>query len=85
MQYDIINDNNISYYDVLLYGNFGYDGVNKMIKKIDEVSDTYIIIDSNCYYDNSVDSQFAKDIVSYVIKNYRYIKRDGDFLIYYKD
>ena len=58
---------------------------NKMIKKIDEVSDTYIIIDSNCYYDNSVDSQFAKDIVSYVIKNYRYIKRDGDFLIYYKD
>lgn len=85
MQYDIVNDNNISYYDVLLYGNFGYDGVNKMIKKIDEVSDTYIIIDSNCYYDNSVDSQFAKDIVSYVIKNYRYIKRDGDFLIYYKD
>lgn len=85
MQYDIISDNKISYYDVLLYGNFGYDGINKMIDKIKDEKDVYILVDLESYNRKGKYVQFAKEIVDFVTSNYEFIKKEGDFLIYYKE
>lgn len=85
LRYDVSSDNKLSYFDVLLYGNFGYDGVNKMIKKIEKMDDVYVLIEIGAYNDTGEDSQFAKKICDYVIDNYKFIERRKDFLIYYKD
>lgn len=85
MHYDISRDKDIDYYDVLLYGNYGYNGSKKMINKIKKLKNTYIIIDERSYLDDSVDSQFDKTIIEYVINNYKQVEKKDDFLIYYKD
>ena len=45
MFYDTIRDRKINYYDVLLYGNHGYNGTKTMINKIKKENDVYIIVD----------------------------------------
>ncbi len=84
MHYDITHGNKIDYFDVFLNGNFGYKGTDKMIKKIESMSNKTIIIDKKGYEDDSAESQFAKEIVDYIIKNYKKIDEKGRFLIYYK-
>lgn len=85
MQYDISRDKGIDYFDVLLYGNYGYNGSNKMINKIEKMHNKYIIVDERGYLDNSSDSQFDKTVVEYVMKNYKQVDKIYDFLIYHKD
>lgn len=85
MEYDITRDNNIDYFDVLLYGNFGYNGSKKMINKIEKMKDIYIIVDERGYLNNNSDSQLDKSIIKYVMENYNKVDEKYDFLIYYKD
>ena len=83
MQYDIINDNYLDYCDVLLYGNFGYDGINKMINRFSTMSNKYFIV-SRSDYDNDYEySQFAKEIVDYVIDNGEFVLSKYDYDVYY--
>ena len=42
MQYDISRDNKIDYFDVPLYGNYGYNGSKKIIKEIEKKITTII-------------------------------------------
>ena len=85
MHYDISRGNNIDYFDVLMYGNYGYNGSSKMIKRIDKMKDIYIILDKRGYLDKSYDSQFDKVVAEYIMNNYKKIDEKYDFLIYYKD
>ena len=85
MQYDISRDKDIDYFDVLLYGNFGYNGSNKMIERIKKLHNIYIIVDERSYLEKNSDSQFDKTVVEYVIKNYKQVEKRDRFLIYYKD
>ena len=63
MDYDIYKNRDIDYFSVLLYGNYGYDGSNKMINKIKKMKDTYIIIEKKSYNDSCIGSQFEKTVV----------------------
>lgn len=83
MQYDIIHDNDLDYYDVMLYGNFGYDGVHKMIEKMKKSDERVVIVSRYDYQKNSEDSQFAKRIVDYVIDNGRMIDSKYGYDVYY--
>ena len=68
---------NINYFDIPLYGNFGYDGINNMKKKISKMHNTYIFIN---YFNNR---QFARELCDYVKKKGKYIEKVGDYEIYY--
>ncbi len=85
MFYDISSDNEIDYFDVLLYGNYGYGGSNKMIEKIKMMHDKYIIVDMEAYNEDKEDSQFDKTIVKYVLDNMTYVNERNGFAIYYKE
>ena len=85
MQYDIINDKKINYFDVFLNGNFGYNGTKKMIKKIKEMPNDIIIINMNDYNNNGQEEQFAKEIINYIMKNYQKIEFIEPFAIYSKE
>lgn len=82
--YDISNDKDIDYFDVFMYGNAGYDGNNKMIKRLNEMHNRYIIIDLYCYNEESSYSQFNKVAAKYVIDNYEFVDNNGDYAVYYK-
>ena len=83
MQYDIIHDNDIDYYDIMLYGNFGYDGVNKMIENIKHEDRHTFIVSRYDYQKDTEDSQFAKKIVDYVIDNGCMIDSKYGYDVYY--
>ena len=83
MQYDIINDRDLDYYNVMLYGNFGYDGVRKMIDKLKSYEKQIFIVNMNDYENNSKYSQFAKDIVDYVLLNGEKIDSKYEYDVYY--
>ena len=79
MYFDIESDKKITYFDIPLYGNFGYNGLNKMKKKIDDMHNTYFfVLDSN-------NRQYINKINKYVRKNTKYVDSVYDIKIYYKE
>ena len=83
MFYDLINDNKITYYDVLLYGNHGYKGTERMIKEIDNMKDSYIIVDMSGFR-ALPGSQLNKKIFKHVVNNYEMIDEKDVLRLYYK-
>ena len=63
--YNVINDYEIDYFSVPLYGNFGYNGINKMIEKVDSYNDKIFIVSTNEYNERKKDSQFFKEVAKY--------------------
>lgn len=85
MVYDISRDKDIDYFNVLLYGNFGYNGTNKMIKEIKKMHNRYIIVDMEDYLNKNDNSQFDKDIVYYVISKSKKIECRKKVCVYYRE
>ena len=79
--YNINHDRSINYYTNLLYGNFGYDGENKILKDFDNKKDTYFIINKSSY--NNI-NQFDNNICDYIFKKYKLIGEDSNYFVYYK-
>ena len=86
LPYKIYNDLDIDYFDILYYGNYGYDGTNKMIKKIKKIHKCYFIVSMDDFNSKLIDSQFNKDIVKYVIDNCEKVETNKklNFVVYYK-
>ena len=84
MFYDLSHDREINYYDVLLYGNHGFNGTEYMINKIRDEEDVYIIVDYGQYKNSELKSQYNKNIVNYVLNNYDMIDEKYNFRVYYK-
>ncbi len=79
--YNINHNRDINYYTNLFYGNFGYDGDNRIIKEFNNKKDTYFIINVHSYKGNN---QFDNYICDYIFKNYKLINKDYNYYIYYK-
>ena len=77
MFFDIASDKKINYYDIPLYGNFGYNGLNKMIKRINNSHDVYYFVreESN--------RQYANELYKNIKNNGEYIGSIYDYSIYY--
>ena len=86
MSYNISHDRNISYFDVFLYGNHGYNGTNKMINKIKKMKNQYFIISMDEYLESKKKSndQFNSEIVDYIISSSIKIDCSSELCVYYK-
>lgn len=84
MFYDISNGNELDYYDVIMYGNSGYNGVNSMIEDIKAMRNRYIIVDMNSYNKEGKDEQFVKEIAKYVMDSCELVDSKYGFDVYYK-
>lgn len=82
--YKIVNDLDITYFDLPNYGNYGYDSYKMMSKKFDELNDTLILINKN-NLDERDGQQYYKELARYVIDNYEYVESLNDYDIYYKE
>ena len=86
MTYNIINNKDINYFDVFLYGNHGYNGTNKMISRIDKMSNQYFLINMDEYNAaRSGYSQFNDEIVDYIISVSDLVESYGRINVYYKE
>ena len=87
MKYSIVRDKKITYFNVPLNGNFGYNGNRKMINKIKKMHNQIFIISIDAYKTRSHTSQFDKEIVKYIIDNYKKIDEDKKlgYAVYYKE
>ena len=77
MFFDLESNHRVTYFDIPLYGNFGYNGIEKMKSKIDKLSGSYFFIkdDGN--------GQFVNVLNDYIRDNYRFIEKYQDFDIYF--
>ena len=77
-----INDDDITFFGNFSTGNFGYNGDNKMIKRIKESKDTYYIITNDAQTGKF--TQYPFKIRSYIQNNLKKIDTFYDYDIYYK-
>lgn len=83
--YDLMADRKITYFDVLLTGNYGYNGTSKMINKISKMHNKYFFIDRKKYLILDSKEQFDAEIVKYVVDNCEKVDSVSAFDIYYKE
>ena len=82
--YKITNDDKITYFDLLNYGNHGYNGTDKMINRIKKMDkDTLFIINEDEYAEKKDKrQQINKDILKYVRNHGKVIKKINSFYVY---
>lgn len=81
--YKIKSNSKITYFDLPSYGNYGYNGTKKIIKKLSGLSDVLIIIDRSCYLSENKFQQYIKEAVTYIIDNGELVKKIGNYEVYY--
>ena len=77
MFFDIASDKKITYFDIPLYGNFGHNGLDKMIDKINNSHDTYYFVKKE------TNRQYAMELYKNIKNNGEYIDSIYDYSIYY--
>lgn len=88
MNYNISHDRDITYFDIFLYGNHGYDGTNTMIEQIKDMKKRYFIVNMLEYNDSKNSnglSQFNYEIVDYIIDSSVVYATNEMFTVYYKE
>ena len=83
--YKIKSNSSITYFDLPNYGNYGYNGTEKIINMLKELDDVLIVIDKECYLEESFSQQYLKEAVTYIIDNCKFKKRVGNYEIYLKE
>ena len=83
--FKIINNQKITYYDLPNYGNYGYNGEEKIINSISNMHDKLFIVDSSLCNDNY--DKYQQYICSFkeaAITNGELLESFGNFDVYYR-
>ena len=76
MLYDIELDREITYFDIPLYGNFGYNGVDRLESQILEMHGDYIFLQ------DSLNPQYLQEVCDFVRKNGVFVEEVEGYDIY---
>ena len=80
--YDIVLNRYKKNYDMLLIGNIGENGVEKIINEIKDSHNVYYFVKNSQY---ALNWQLPEDIVDYIRNNLKYHETVSVFDVYYKD
>lgn len=81
---DIISNRKITYFDITLKGNYGYNGTEKMIAKIDNLKDVYFFIDMKSLLECLDKTQLDYKLLTTIIKKSKLVDKVDSYNIYYK-
>lgn len=81
---DIISNRKITYFDITLKGNYGYNGTKKMITKIDNLKDVYFFIDMQSLSECLDKTQLDYKLLTTIIKKSKLVDKVDSYNIYYK-
>ena len=82
--FKIINDMDVNSYDLLNYGNHGYHGTEKILRKLKKEKNKIIILNSSEYKSLDSTGQLNMKVIQYVLDYYNLERRVGDYEIYQK-
>lgn len=84
--YEVSHDKAFDNYSIFNNGNYGYDGINKMIDNIKNEHGRYVIIKKSDYqYGKDGLTQFSSDICDYIMDNYKKVDENDNYYVYYID
>lgn len=83
--YKIKDNLDITYFDLPNYGNYGYSGNDKIIKRLSKLKNVLIVIDKGCYLSDDDFQQYEKEAVTYIIDNSKLVKKIGNYEVYLKE
>ena len=83
--YKINNDKRLDYYDLCNYGNYGYNGVEKIVSELENEHDVLIVLDNTLYGKNKGNQQYVEELALTTIKTSTKIKTINSYEIYYKE
>ena len=83
--FQIIHSNRLSYFDLPNYGNYGYNGIDKMLTRINQQHDCYFVLDYTLLEKQDVNQQYIVELGEYVVEHSKKVKRIGVYDIYYKE
>lgn len=81
--FKIKNNLDITYFDLPNYGNYGYNGTAKIISRLKDLKNSYIVIDLDAYISKSSSQQYIKEAADYVIKHGKKMQTIGSYEVYY--
>lgn len=86
MFFDIATDREITCFSVPLYGNYGYNGTNKMISQVKRLKNQIFFIEK-LQYDKllSTSEQLDTQLIQYIISHSERIDEVGNYYIYRKE
>lgn len=84
-KYDMVLNRPITYFDMLLTGNYGKEGTNRILSMIQESHDTYYIVTKSTYYNRDYISQMDYTIVDYFYQHYPKIEEGEYYDVFYKE
>lgn len=84
MFYDLVSNKKITYFDVLLKGNYGYKGSEKMLLQVKNMHNAIFFIDKDKYKKLPEKNQLDKEIIKYIITKSEKIDYIENYNIYYK-
>ncbi len=82
--FKIMNDKDITYFDLPNYGNYGYNGVEKILNKLKKEKG-YFILDSKLYKENPPTQQYVVELSTYIRDHGKMVKKIGSFEIFLKE
>lgn len=83
--YKIKNNSLITYFDLPNYGNYGYNGTEKIINRLKELDNVLIVIDCSLYDDDNEAQQFIIEGMNFVTKTGKLVKKIGNYEVYLKE
>lgn len=84
MLFDVASNKKITYFDVPLKGNYGYNGTRKVIKRVSKMHNVVFFIDFKKFKAYGDREQLDYNLLKFVIDNSKKIDSVGDYNIYYK-
>ena len=81
--FKIKSNSDITYFDLPNYGNYGYDGISKIISRLKDIEHGYVVVDSDAYTSKDSAQQYVKEAVSYIMKRGKKVKTIGVYEVYH--
>lgn len=79
------SDGKLGYYDLLNYGNHGYNGTEKLCRMLSKEKNKFILVNMDDYENARSRQQTNKEVMKYVIDNYEKVGEFDNYDVYYKE
>ena len=64
------------------YGNYGYDGITKIISRLKDIKHGYVVIDVDAYESKDSAQQYVKEAAEYIMRRGERVKTIGVYEVY---
>ncbi len=83
-KYDMVLEKPITYFDMLLTGNYGRKGTSKILSMIDQHHNTYFLVTKSTYFERDYISQMDYPVVDYIYEHLEKVEEGEYYEVFYQ-